>query len=124
MQLLLVVAGGAVGTLFRYQIATRLQSANGGAFPIGTLAVNVTGAFIAGIFATLLLERSAFSTEVRTAILVGVLGGYTTFSAFSIETLTLTNNGQWGLATLNVAASVAAALFAVWAGQSVARLWS
>jgi CrcB protein len=124
MQLLLVVAGGAVGTLFRYQIATRLQGASGGDFPIGTLAVNVSGAFIAGILATLLLERSAFSTEVRTAILVGVLGGYTTFSAFSVETLTLTNEGQWGLATLNVAASVAAALFAVWAGQTVARIWS
>ena len=124
MQLLLVVAGGAVGTLFRYQIATRLQGASGGDFPIGTLAVNVSGAFIAGILATLLLERSAFSTEVRTAILVGVLGGYTTFSAFSVETLTLTNEGQWGLATLNVAASVASALFAVWAGQTVARIWS
>ncbi|HJM89937.1 MAG TPA: fluoride efflux transporter CrcB [Dehalococcoidia bacterium] len=124
MQLLLVIAGGAVGTLFRYQIAMRLQSASGGAFPVGTLAVNVSGAFIAGLLATLLLERSAVSAEVRTAILVGVLGGYTTFSTFSVETLTLTNDGQWGLATLNVAASVAAALFAVWAGQSVARLWS
>ena len=124
MQLLLVIAGGAVGTLFRYQIAMRLQSASGGAFPVGTLAVNVSGAFIAGLLATLLLERSAVSAEVRTAILVGVLGGYTTFSTFSVETLTLTNDGQWGLAALNVAASVAAALFAVWAGQSVARLWS
>ena len=124
MQALLVMAGGAIGSYLRFQIAGRMQTASDGAFPLGTLTVNVAGACLAGIIATLVLERTNIPVELRTALLVGLLGGFTTFSAFSLETLALTNQGAWGLAALNVLASVSAALVAVWAGQSVARLWS
>ena len=124
MQAILLMAGGAIGTYLRFQIAGRVQGYSEGAFPVGTLAVNVIGAFLAGIVATLVLERTSLPAELRTALLVGLLGGFTTFSAFSLETLDLTGQGAWGLAALNVLASVGAALAAVWAGQSVARLWS
>ncbi|HJM75095.1 MAG TPA: fluoride efflux transporter CrcB [Dehalococcoidia bacterium] len=124
MQAILLMAGGAIGTYLRFQIAGRVQSASDGSFPVGTLTVNIVGAFVAGIIATVLLERTNIPVELRMALLVGLLGGFTTFSAFSLETLTLTNQGAWGLAALNVLASVSAALIAVWAGQSVARLWS
>jgi CrcB protein len=121
---MLIAAGGAIGTLLRWQIGSWVEGANGGIFPRGTLLVNVSGAFIAGLLATLLLERFELPVELRTAILVGVLGGYTTFSAFSVDTLNLTNEGEWAVAALNVAASVAAAMVAVWVGQAVARLWT
>ncbi len=124
MQVILLMAGGAIGTYLRFTIAGRVQSYSDGVFPVGTLAVNVIGAFLAGIVATVVLERTNIPVELRTALLVGLLGGFTTFSAFSLETLDLTNEGAWGFAALNVAASVSAALAAVWAGQSVARLWT
>ena len=122
MQAVLLVTGGALGTYLRYVISGLVQPAGDGAFPFGTLAVNVSGALIAGVATTLLLERTALPTELRTALFVGVLGGYTTFSAFSVETLALANAGQWGYAALNIAVSVSGALLAVWAGQTVARL--
>lgn len=124
MQAILLMAGGAIGTYLRFTIAGRVQSASDGVFPFGTLTVNVIGAFLAGIIATVVLERTNIPVELRTALLVGLLGGFTTFSAFSVETLSLTNQGAWGFAALNVLASVSAALVAVWAGQSVARLWT
>ena len=95
-----------------------VQGGGGGTFPVGTLFVNVSGAFAAGLLATFLLERSSVPAEVRTGLLVGVLGGYTTFSTFSLETLTLAHEGEW----LYVVASVAGALLAVWLGQTLARL--
>ncbi len=124
MQAILVAAGGAVGSYLRWQLGSWIQGANGSVFPFGTLLVNISGAFVAGVLATLLLERFELPVELRTALVVGLLGGYTTFSAFSVETLSLTNDGEWAFAALNVGASVAAALVAVWAGQTAARLWT
>lgn len=122
MTLLWVALGGALGSVLRYKIAGWVQVGGGGTFPVGTLFVNVTGAFIAGLLATYLLERSSVSVEVRTGLLIGVLGGYTTFSSFSVETLTLANEGQWLYVVVNVTASVMGALLAVWLGQTLARL--
>ena len=122
MTLLLVALGGALGSVLRYKIDGWVQAGAGGAFPWGILVVNVTGAFVAGLLMTVLLERTAVSDEVRTGLLVGVLGGYTTFSTFSLQSLDLANAGLWGYVVLNVLASVTGALLAVWLGQQLARL--
>lgn len=114
--------GGALGTYLRYSISGLVLRIWDGPFPLGTLTVNVTGALLAGIATTLVLERSGLPTELRVAVVVGVLGGYTTFSAFSVETLALANEGEWMYAVLNIVGSVIAGLLAVWAGQTVARL--
>ena len=122
MTLLLVALGGALGSVLRYKIDGWVQAGAGGAFPWGILVVNVTGCFVAGLLMTVLLERTAVSDEVRTGLLVGVLGGYTTFSTFSLQSLDLADAGLWGYVALNVLASVAGALLAVWLGQQLARL--
>ena len=122
MQVALIMVGGALGTLFRYKIGGWVQGWGGGRFPVGTFSINVSGALVAGFLATYLLERSTLSSDLRTAILVGLLGGYTTFSAFTVETLNLANDGEWAYAAANVLGSAAAGLVAVWAGQSLARL--
>ena len=122
MTLLLVALGGALGSVLRYKIDGWVQAGAGGAFPWGILFVNVTGCFVAGLLMTFLLERTSVSDEVRTGLLVGVLGGYTTFSTFSLQSLDLADAGLWGYVAVNVLASVAGALLAVWLGQQVARL--
>ncbi|PZC41800.1 MAG: CrcB protein [Chloroflexi bacterium] len=122
MTLLLVALGGAIGSALRYKIGMWVQSAGWGTFPAGTLFVNVTGAFVAGLLATYLLERTSVSEELRTGILVGLLGGYTTFSTFAVQTRDLADLSQWGYVVLNVVASVMGALVAVWLGQQLARL--
>lgn len=122
MTVLLVALGGALGSVLRYKIDGWVQAGAGGAFPWGILVVNVTGAFVAGLLMTVLLERTSVSDEVRTGLLVGVLGGYTTFSTFSLQSLDLANAGLWGYVVLNVLASVTGALLAVWLGQQLARL--
>ena len=122
MTLLLVALGGALGSVLRYKIDGWVQAGAGGAFPWGILVVNVTGAFVAGLLMTVLLERTSVSDEVRTGLLVGVLGGYTTFSTFSLQSLDLADAGLWGYVALNVLASVAGAMLAVWLGQQLARL--
>ena len=122
MTLLLVALGGALGSVLRYKIDGWVQAGAGGAFPWGILVVNVTGCFVAGLLMTVLLERTSVPDEVRTGLLVGVLGGYTTFSTFSLQSLDLADAGLWGYVAVNVLASVAGALLAVWLGQQLARL--
>ena len=122
MTILFVALGGAVGSVLRYKIGEWVQTGSGSGFPYGTLFVNVTGAFVAGLLATYLLERTSVSEEVRTGLLIGVLGGYTTFSTFGVQTLDLANAGDWAQVALNVLASVVGALLAVWLGQTLARL--
>ena len=120
MQLALVMLGGAVGAAFRYKIHGWLLD-TGGPFPVGTLLVNVTGALLAGFPAPFLLTRTEISSEARTAVVIGLLGGYTTFSTFSVETITLANDGEWSYFAVNIVASVGAALLAAWAGQALAK---
>ena len=117
-RVLLVTGGGAVGSALRYCL-TGLVQRNITSFPLGTLAVNVVGCLAIGF----LSERfaAAGDPDLRLAVLVGVLGGFTTFSAFSLETLHMIQARQMGLALLNIGGSVALCLFSVWAGQQAAR---
>ena len=118
MQLALIAVAGAAGALLRYGVGRAVQPE---AFPAATLTVNVTGSFAIGFLATFLVERTGMPAELRTALLVGLLGSYTTFSTFSLETLRLAQDGEWTYVVLNVVLSVTGALVAVWAGQTLAR---
>ncbi|MEA1889955.1 MAG: fluoride efflux transporter CrcB [Pseudomonadota bacterium] len=120
-QLLVIAAGGAVGALMRYGMSNAVYSMLGRSFPYGTLAVNVFGSLLMGFLFVLLIERSAFDVLWRSAILIGGLGAFTTFSTFSIETLNLIENGSVTLALLNMLLSVALCIIAVWLGVAVAR---
>jgi CrcB protein len=121
---LAVFAGGGLGALGRYWIGGWVQSHAGVSFPWGTLCVNATGCLAIGVLATLLEERALLGPAARLFLIVGVLGGYTTFSTFGIETWRLIEAGEWLRATANAVGSVAAGLAAVAAGVVVARLAS
>jgi len=114
---LLVALGGALGTAGRMAVTLWMASALGKHFPWGTLAVNVLGSFVIGVLASLPATRpDLFQAEVRMALMVGLCGGFTTFSAFSLQTLELMQKGQWLPALLNVFGSVALCLLGVWLG--------
>jgi len=115
----LIMVGGAAGSILRYVLAGFVQRTVV-AFPLGTLVVNVLGCLAIGFLSERLTEASV-DPIYRTGILVGVLGGFTTFSTFSLETLKLAENRQFALALLNVAASVATCLIAAWSGAKFVR---
>jgi CrcB protein len=115
---LYVAAGGAIGSVARYWLNNVVAAALGLQFPWGTLLINVLGSFIIGFFATLTLEipRFAVSPEIRVFVIVGICGGFTTFSAFSLQTVELARAGEWQPAAWYVAASVALCLLVCWLG--------
>jgi CrcB protein len=119
---LLVAAGGAIGTAARYWLSGIIANAFGQTFPWGTLIVNVTGSFIIGFFAmaTGPNGRLLVGGGTRQFVMVGLCGGYTTFSSFSLQTLNLMNDGEWLYAGGNVLGSVTLCLFFVWLGASAA----
>jgi fluoride exporter len=112
-----VMAGGALGTGLRMALAAWCAAKFGEKFPVGTLAVNVIGSFTIGLFAVLFASDGL----MRQVLMVGLLGGFTTFSAFSLATMNLLAAGDWWRAGLNVALSVVLCLVAVWAGQAVGQ---
>jgi CrcB protein len=114
-----VALGGAIGTLGRYFLSLAVTTQFGESFPWGTLIINITGSFIIGFFATLTDSegRLLVSTEGRSFFMIGVCGGYTTFSSFSLQTLRLAQDGQWLMAAGNVVASNVGCLVAVWLGH-------
>jgi fluoride exporter len=117
---LLVAAGGGVGALLRYIGATAIMKKYGGVFPIGTLVVNVTGSFLIGFLMTVLTERYKLDPRWRLLLVVGVLGGYTTFSSFEWETYTAARDGGFYAGALNVVLSVMLGYVAVWLGSMLA----
>jgi fluoride exporter len=119
---LAVALGGALGSLGRYWIAELFAALGVLAFPWATLFANVTGSFLIGFIATLTGPdgRLLVAPELRQFWMVGICGGYTTFSSFSLQTLTLAQGGEWARAGLNVVLSVSLCLFAVWLGHLAA----
>jgi len=113
-----IAFGGALGSMARYGCSSLVASWFGQTFPLGTLAINVLGSLIIGFFATLTGPdgRVLVSGDVRQFVMVGILGGYTTFSSFSLQTLTLAQDGEFVRAGLNVGASVTLCLLSVWLG--------
>jgi CrcB protein len=120
----LVGLGGAIGTLARYLISGFVAERGGEIFPFGTLVVNVTGSFVIGLFATLTAPdgRWLVGPSFRQFFMIGICGGYTTFSSFSLQTLTLAQQGEWFRAVANSIASFALCLLAVWLGHFCAML--
>lgn len=121
---LAVAAGGALGTMARYFLSGAVANAFGETFPWGTLIINVTGSFIIGFFGTLTGTdgRLLVSGTTRQFVMVGLCGGYTTFSSFSLQTLNLINDGEWLYASGNVLGSVTLCLFFVWLGSISAAI--
>ncbi|MFI5234852.1 MAG: fluoride efflux transporter CrcB [Gemmatimonadales bacterium] len=117
---LYVALGGAAGSVLRYLLGTAFHSWVPGTFPVGTLVINVTGSFLLGLILQSSNGNAAVSPELRVLLAVGFCGGYTTFSAFSWETLQLIHAAQWGRAlgyvALSVIVSLGATLLGVLAG--------
>jgi CrcB protein len=113
---------GLLGTLGRYALSGFVARRFGETFPTGTLVVNVVGCFLAGLLFYLMQERFLVSQTIRTVVMIGFLGGFTTFSSFSLQTFTLLRDGEFGLATLNVIASNIAGLLTVWVGYTLGKL--
>jgi CrcB protein len=121
-RLFLIGVAGAVGTLGRYWLSGAIARRYGETFPYGTLAVNLVGCFLVGLLFYLLQERFAVNPTARTVILVGLLGGFTTFSSFGLQTFTLLQDREFALAALNLTVSNFVGLGLVWAGYTVARI--
>ena len=119
--LILIAMGGAFGAVLRYGASLSVYSLLGRGFPYGTLFVNVSGSLLMGILSVIMLERFNIDPEWRAAVLVGVLGSFTTFSTFSIETLNLLEQGDVIRATANIVLSVLVCLVAVWFGVLIGR---
>jgi len=117
-----VMLGSALGGGARYWCSGFTANHFGETFPMGTLLVNVIGSFIIGFFATATGPDGRFlvRTEMRQFVMVGLCGGYTTFSSFSLQTLNLVRDGEMGLAAANIALSFVLCLVAVWLGHVAA----
>jgi CrcB protein len=118
---LLVGSGGFVGAAARYLLGGLVHRHYGGTFPLGTWTVNVLGCLIMGVLAALVLDRPVLDPRFRLFTLVGVLGGFTTFSSFSYETLELWRQGSLRAAALNIAGTLAGTLIATYFGWRLAR---
>jgi len=121
MKIVMIAAGGAVGTIGRYTVAYWGQRISPGVFPLGTLIVNLVGCFLIGFLYVVLTQYALIREEYRVGLLVGFLGAFTTFSTFGYETFSLINDGQKGLAMANIAISNLAGLALVWLGYRLAE---
>ena len=121
VQVLLVGAGGFVGSIARYVIVSLAQSTWISSFPIGTLMVNVTGCLAVGWLSELFQSRPFLDSELRGFLIIGLLGSFTTFSAFGQETVTLRRDNGAGVASVNVAANLLLTIAAIWFGRAIAQ---
>ena len=120
-QILAVAIGGALGSLLRFWMSTWVHSFAGRGFPYGTLAVNVLGCLAMGVLFVIFTERLSDNVVWRAGILIGVLGGFTTFSSFSIETFSLVEQGEHLKALTNAAGSLVLCVGATWIGVIIGR---
>jgi len=120
-QVAAIAIGGALGSVLRYGLSSATHGWLGRGFPYGTLVVNVLGSLVMGMLFVLLVERIADSPVLRAGVLIGLLGGFTTFSSFSIETLNLIEQGALAKAATNVLGSVTLCLVATWIGVILGR---
>jgi fluoride exporter len=121
VKLLLIGFAGFIGTLGRYWLSGVVARRYGETFPLGTLAVNLVGCFLVGLLFYLMQERYLVNQNVRTIILIGLLGGFTTFSSLGLQTFTLLQDNEIALAVLNMVASNVLGLLLVWAGYTLAK---
>ncbi len=118
----MIVIGGSLGTLARYEVATRIQANVPAGFPWGTFIVNVSGCFMMGVAMTLLTDRLVANPQWRYLIPIGFIGAYTTFSTFEFEAFRANAEGAFLIGGLYVVGSVVTGYLALWAGVVAARL--
>ena len=123
-----VAIGGALGSVGRFWLSGLIASRFGETFPFGTLIVNVTGSFLIGIFAALAIPEGRLDPQSRTFatqfLMIGICGGYTTFSSFSLQTLNLLRDREWLYASGNVILSVILCMIAVWLGWLLGSIFN
>ena len=117
-----IALGGALGSVARFGCSSLVADWFGQGFPWGTLVVNVFGSFVIGFFSMITGPDGRFlvSGDIRQFVMVGICGGYTTFSSFSLQTMTLAQDGSFGRASINVVASAGLCLVSVWLGYATA----
>jgi len=119
--LILIAAGGAAGAVARYLVDNAVLDRYAGAFPLGTLTINVSGAFVLGLLAALIIDRGVLPADLRSPLIVGFLGAYTTFSTLMLDSWRLMEDGLPALAALNLVGSIALGMVAVGAGLLFGR---
>ena len=122
MDLALVAAGGALGAMARYLVNRAMNDWLGAQFPYGTMAINLSGSFVLGLFLTLLAARGALTAEYRLFLAVGFLGAYTTFSTWTFESAALLTGGAPLAALVNLFGSLLLGMLSVFAGIALGRL--
>ncbi len=121
MRFLIIGFGGFLGANLRFLVQTWAAERFSSTFPLGTLVANLTGSFILAFFLTLITQRALASPDWRLFVAVGLLGGYTTFSSFTYETLSLAQEGRWLPGGINLVGNVVVGLVAAYAGIVLAR---
>lgn len=125
MTLLYVAIGGAIGSVARYLMMSFIGHYTGTEFPYGTLLVNISGSLLMGILIGWLARTlPANQQDIRLFVAVGILGGYTTFSSFSLDAITLLEEGKWGAMSSYIMASVACSLAGLYAGLRLMRAFA
>jgi CrcB protein len=119
LSLALVAIGGAIGSVSRYVLSTAILRVSGSLFPLGTFAVNVLGCIAFGAIIGAAEQRFVLTPQARAFLLVGVLGGFTTFSSYAYESFLLTRDGQFAAAALNIVGQVVAGLVGLWAAYVI-----
>jgi CrcB protein len=122
--ILIVAAGGAVGSVTRHLVGTASLRLFGAGFPVGTMVVNIVGSFLMGVFIELLAQRFSASEQLRLLVATGFLGGFTTFSAFSLDFITLWQRGETVAAVAYAGISVVASLLALAGGLALVRAFA
>jgi CrcB protein len=124
LKILLVGLGGSLGAISRYLVSELVARRwSGLAFPVATMSVNILGCLLIGFLAVLAQGSERISDETRVFLIVGLLGGFTTFSSFGHETFSLLEDGHAALAAINVVVQVVVGLLAVWLGVVLARVF-
>jgi CrcB protein len=121
VNLLLIAIGGALGSVARYLLSTLVLRTSGALFPLGTFIVNLAGCVVFGAIAGAAQHRVALTSDARAFLLVGVLGGFTTFSAYAFESVVLLRDGQFLAATVNIVGQVVAGLAGLWSAYLLMR---
>jgi CrcB protein len=119
---ILIGLAGLTGTLLRYWLSGFVARQYGETFPWGTMTVNMIGCLVTGAVFNLTEERFLVNPTLRTVILIGLMGGFTTFSSYGLQTFTLLRDGEFGLATLNIGISNALGLLMVWTGYALVKV--
>lgn len=118
---LIVALGGAIGSVLRFWAGGLVSGKFGTRFPYGTFVINITASFLIGFIMTVLAERTHMSPAWRYLLVIGFLGGYSTFSSFEYETFQVFADGEFLIAAMNVALSVGVGFIAVWVGAITGR---